>query len=449
VTSVTVDVLGNSYLTGWFNGSIVFNTDTLTSIVQNDIFIVKYDSVGNLIWAKSAGGTGNTAGLGITLDAGSNIYITGYFTSQFIFANDTLVAPSNASNVFLVKYDSSGSKLWGRSAKNTCGGSQGWSVATDGANNVYIAGLFGTTSCSIIFDQDTLSGVGYWNTFLAKYDSMGNVIWAKGTLCPGSAKSYFIATDGFANIYMTGNFDSTITFGASTLINSSGNSDGYLAKYDSSGNALWARSIGGSFLTGYCVATNQNDKIYIAGGSWNPTDTIVTFDTLTAFYPGGTSDPMFVAGYNSSGNILFAKILASGADDKNAISVSQFGSIYVGGDFLDLNPFIVGNDSLPLVGQENVFIAKLRYFPTLGISEESEFLNCNLFPNPFSNTLNVSMSGEEKSKIIIYDVLSRKILEQEFTSDITLNLEEFVNGVYIYEVKNKKGICKKGKVVKN
>jgi len=68
---------------------------------------------------------------------------------------------------------------------------------------------------------------------------------------------------------------------------------------------------------------------------------------------------MFVFCSDTSGHALWAKALTSGGDDNNAVAVTSSGCIYVGGDFGLGNPFIVGQDSLPVVGREDAFVAKL------------------------------------------------------------------------------------------
>ncbi|HLG33482.1 MAG TPA: T9SS type A sorting domain-containing protein, partial [Bacteroidia bacterium] len=449
-SGVTTDSIGNSYLTGWFNGSIVFDSDTLVSITPNDLFVAKYNSSGNLIWAKSMGSNAIFyPTIGITLDRMENIYLTSCFTSQFIFGTDTLIASGAGANYFVAKCDSSGNALWARSATHTCGGSQSLSVAADASASIYISGTFGNTSCSMMVGSDTLVSLGLYNIFIAKYDSSGNALWAKSAGGTGYDKAFFITADTIGNVYATGTFSSaSIAFGSSTITNTSGNSDGFLAKYDSSGNALWAKSIGGSNLISYCVASDKQNKIYVCGGSFQPTDTVVTFDTLTVYYPGGTIDPFFVAGYDSSGQILFAKILASGSDDQNAITVSASGSIYVTSDYYQVNPFIIGNDTLILNGEENVFVAKLSYSIHEGVSEINSMNGYVLYPNPFSNSLFVKTNDNVQTEVILYDILSRKLLQQTFMGSTTLNVEQLASGLYIYEVRNKKGILANGKVIK-
>jgi len=73
-----------------------------------------------------------------------------------------------------------------------------------------------------------------------------------------------------------------------------------------------------------------------------------------------TSDPTFIAGYDSLGNVFFAKGLTSGGDDEFALASGPSGALYFGGDYLSMSqPFIIGNDTFPPAG-EVPFIAKLN-----------------------------------------------------------------------------------------
>ncbi|MEP7169801.1 MAG: T9SS type A sorting domain-containing protein, partial [Bacteroidota bacterium] len=85
---------------------------------------------------------------------------------------------------------------------------------------------------------------------------------------------------------------------------------------------------------------------------------------------------------------------------------------------------------------------------TVGIDEINENTIVNIYPNPVYNELNIKMDNIELSEIILYDLTSRKLLQQKFTNSVTLNTEQLAKGIYIYEVRNKNGVIKKGKVVK-
>lgn len=83
-----------------------------------------------------------------------------------------------------------------------------------------------------------------------------------------------------------------------------------------------------------------------------------------------------------------------------------------------------------------------------GIEEQKENVEIKLYPNPFNDNITIKIKSHELSEIILYDITSRKILQQQFTNSVSLSTEQLAKGLYLYEVRNKDGSCKKGKVVK-
>jgi hypothetical protein len=85
--SITTDASGNVYVTGYFlSATITFGSYTLTNANTSsaDFFIVKYDALGNVLWAKRAGGTLGDAGNSISTVTSGNVYVAGYFSSSTI-----------------------------------------------------------------------------------------------------------------------------------------------------------------------------------------------------------------------------------------------------------------------------------------------------------------------------------------------------------------------------
>ena len=87
-------------------------------------------------------------------------------------------------------------------------------------------------------------------------------------------------------------------------------------------------------------------------------------------------------------------------------------------------------------------------FNSTSIDEPSLFSNL-FFPNPFTDELNFKFTINGIYQVALYDITSRKLAEQQFTNSITLSTEQLVKGIYLYQVRNKNGVIKQGKVVKN
>jgi len=84
-----------------------------------------------------------------------------------------------------------------------------------------------------------------------------------------------------------------------------------------------------------------------------------------------------------------------------------------------------------------------------GINTQTLNEQINVYPNPAIDKLNIIVMNNELSEIILYDIASRKLLHLEFTNAVSLNTEQLAKGLYVYEVRSRSGLCKKGKVVKN
>ncbi len=88
------------------------------------------------------------------------------------------------------------------------------------------------------------------------------------------------------------------------------------------------------------------------------------------------------------------------------------------------------------------------YRLTTGINESENTFGLSLFPNPVTNKLTITIDNYEPTEIILYDLASRKLLQQTFINSTIINTEQLAKGMYLYEVRNRTGIIKNGKVIK-
>jgi len=364
--SVTADTSGNIYITGRFTStSITFSGITLNNSSPGfeEFFLAKYDNNGNILWAKNAIGSNNDMGYCVITDANNDVCVTGYFRNSIIFGSDTLINASANTDVFIVKYDPNGNVLWAKSAQGY-NNDMGYGIATDANNNIYITGYF--RSPSIIFDNDTLLNPDATNyeMFIAKYDSNGNLLWTKSAGGTGDDQGNGISTDFNGNVYITGSFESSITFG-STILTSIGYDDIFLVKYNSSGNFLWAKSAGGvSYDYGRKAVTDISGNIYLAGAFSN---SAIIFGSTTLTNAGGYD--IFITKYDSQGNVLWAKGAGgNGGDNCWGVAIDDCKNIYVAGPSSGTsitfdNITVTGG----LGGGSMAYVAKLGYVPDVPI----------------------------------------------------------------------------------
>ncbi len=353
---VTTDKEGNAYITGYFFVDTVSFGSYKLSCSRQAMFLVKYDPNGNVLWAEQSntGGTGfftATTGFGVTTDHSGNVYIDGTFNEQASF--DTIIVKGYYGS-FVAKYDSSGNLLWANAPTKTPNVSA-ISISADKYENIYVAGNFSDT---LVAGKTTLIGQ-YLNVtyaYIIKYDSNGNAIWAQRSSTPSAnsndnARVNDITTDTYNGVYLIGSLNDTISFGNFTLISpaSTGASNMYLAKFDSSGKVLWAKSSLGdpnsSQWQGYSVVADTLGNIFLTAGDRRIGFDSIYFDSVTYQVTNTNDGNSLILEMDTSGKVLCGAIVSGGGDDKNGVSASPGGNyVNFGGD-LETN-VIFGPDTL-------------------------------------------------------------------------------------------------------
>lgn len=436
---MTCDTSGNVILTGFFRGSsITFGNVTLT---HPGLFVVKFDGAGNVIWARDA--IGNSETRSIITDKNNNVLITGWFnTATLQLGNITLTNGGNLSikDYFVAKYDSSGTILWAKKAGGI-GHDQGMGISTDLAGNVFVTGDF--KSPTISFGNATLTNVNSdsIDIFVAKYDTDGNVLWAKREGGTSSDGGHTIAVSPDGDAYVTGWYYSTsFQYGNNTLnrVGPWGNKDMFVAKYDSDGNVIWSKSVGSVYdVNAWSMVLDLSENIFIAGGYSGSVD----FGAFNLISSGGI-DPAFVVKYNSEGVEQCAFKLSSGGDDLLIIFLDDFGNLYLGGDWGGAS----GITGLPVVGLENAFIAKFRFNCEPVTVNNSITDDCiRIYPNPATTELTIV--GYNPSGLKLCNTLGQTVADAYNTNK--LQIAELQKGLYLLQVFDKKGgLVRVEKVVK-
>jgi len=173
-----------------------------------------------LDWVKTLGGTSYDYGNAIELDQNGNIYVTGYFSGAADFDPGTNVYNLTASggmDAYLCKLDPVGNFLWafkiGGATPSSSYNDNGNDLAIDTQGNVIITGAFtGNTDFDPSANNFIVNSVGYNDIFIAKYNTNGGLVWAKTLGGPYGELSTSVDVDGVNNIYLTGNFGGTLDF---------------------------------------------------------------------------------------------------------------------------------------------------------------------------------------------------------------------------------------------
>ena len=296
-------------------------------------------------YAKSEGGSLADLGSAVTSDMNGNIYVTGFFIDSAIFETEQIIG-NGSLDIFVAKYDKYGDLQW---VINAGGPSldQGIHLQTDNQGNVYVTGLFQGTAK---FENTELTSVGFYDIFLAKYDTQGNLLWVVGAGGISADEGTAISCRN-QDVYLTGKFQDTAYFGSDSLV-SNGYSDIFLAKYNSNGNLQWIKNAGGNdFDNGASLTEDENGNVYLTG-HYRGT---ATFDSIIV--SGNTSNNIFLAKYDTNGSPLWVKSAGGGGNDiGESVIVDHNQDICVTGIYSSTANF--DTETLVSKGGADVFVAK-------------------------------------------------------------------------------------------
>lgn len=210
-----------------------------------DVYLVRTDDSGNLLWSKTFGGTSDDRAADVQQTNDGGFIITGY-TQSF---NITF------GNFYLIKTDSLGNLMWTKTYSG---------ASLEGANSVEQ-----TTDGGYIITGLTYSfGAGQQDVLLIKTDSAGNPIWSKTF---GGA---FYEYGSSVKETLDGGF---IIAGRSNSFNGNGNDDMYLIKTDINGDTLWTKILD-RFQDQAFTVQQTSDGGYIIGGVSNSDDLVIKTD---------------------------------------------------------------------------------------------------------------------------------------------------------------------------
>lgn len=359
---VSKDAGGNFYTTGYFSSSAIFSpTTTLSSNGVADIFLMKTNSSGQLIWAVKAGGFGEDRGLSIETDASGNSYITGFYYGTATFSPQTLTS-AGGQDIFIAKYNSSGILQWLVSAGGP-GCDLSNAIAQDISGNVIITGqfkgtaTFGTTTISSQINPQT--GQPCNNIFIAKYDSNGNFIWVKHGASDKDCRGINIATDGTGNIFTTGIFSDTLTFDQTH--NNNIYNGIYLIKMDSSGQEQWFKRAGGTLHNiAYGITTDMNQDVIITGEA---SGSLSFFGSPTYLLTSPYNYQVFLAKYKGVNGYL-SWAISDGSDSEvssQVVCADNSGNLFITGTFkCKFSEYAdsLGQGTFNSIGYQDIFVTK-------------------------------------------------------------------------------------------
>lgn len=369
---VAVDAAGNSYLTGFFTGTVDFDpadpedaADTLTARGSHDAFVAKYAPNDALVWVRRMGGDAIGAGAmdvggHLALDGGGNVLVAGRFMGAADFGPVTLTAAGDC-DAFVVKLNANGDVSWATSWGNSLYDT-GIGVGADAAGNVYALGI--RTDPAATANND-------WHDVL-KFSPAGALTWTRSVATRHALSGGDLAVDASGNVYAAGTFQGVVDFdpGNRTQLFASGvNYAGFVLKLTSAGNYGWASTFYGQgsgstagFSAAQSVALDGAGNVIVGGYYGNSVD----------FDPGNRTTTLpadgkaFLVKLNNKGSLAWAKALVRGEAGSFAyiysLAADATGNIYATGNFygtVDFDPG-TGTHSRTSSGGSDVFVMKLN-----------------------------------------------------------------------------------------
>lgn len=483
--SVSLDEQGNVYVTGNIAGGANFSGVGAQGRGIFDVFIAKYDPQGNVIWVKLAGGDDNDAGAAIKYKNGF-IYITGYFNDTAWFENTMLLSRGDA-DAFIAKYTTNGVLVWVRQMGGT-NSDLSMSVDADNAGNIYVAGSY---EYSMRLDTFHLTTTNlYSESFYAKFNSLGEVQWAKTTKGTNTNLITGLAFDNDHSVFLTGYFGGNFMMGGSSVNSATTSSDIFLAKIDANGNYDWLKRAGSTYedvAHGVCGDANGNAILvgYFGGTAY--------FDSHTVTY-SDYSD-VFVARYDSAGNNLWVRAGRGHQQDIGwGVTTDAYGNVFATGMYRDVIDFdgnilqaydydlflvsyspsgnlrwittaggvntdcgfsvavsnsgvvalvgyysytgFYGSITLDYAAVNDIVVAEYNPPVVNSIEESADHLGVLLFPNPVSanHDCKLQIAGEEKYSVKIFSASGQLILKETNPLNNQLKTADLPAGFYFVEV---------------
>jgi hypothetical protein len=441
VLGIATDHLGNVYVTGSFTETATFATTDLTSYGGRDIYVAKLNSGGFLQWVYQAGGVSNDEGNALAVTDSNNVYITGYYEGNASFGTQAITG-FGGSDVFVAKMNSNGDFLWARGAGGT-NGDVGSAIAVDDTGHSYITGYFTNAA---LFGTTNLISNGENDMFIAKLDTNGGLLGAFHAGGTSSDNGTGIALDDQGNIYIVGNFWTSITFGP-YLLTCHEAVDIFVVKMNSSAVYMWARSAGGEdYDAGLAITADHAGNTYITG-NFQGTATFATTEVTS----WGDSDA-YVAKLDTNGYLKW--VIQFGGDTSDAgwdICTDYQGGLYVTGFFYGTASF--GSSVLTSMGICDTFLGKLidtqvaNDDNTAGINPSASVLY-PVYPNPIhagqTATIKANIAANENGTLSIYNLRGQRVVNYDLSpgqQQIRYDFHGLASGIYFYRLKTQTVDC--------
>ncbi len=313
-----------------------------------------------ITWSTFYGGNDYDYGYSCAVDSSGDVYLAGQtYSNSGIASGGFQNTYSGTFDGLLVKFSSSGSRIWA-TYYGSNGGTYGNYCIVDRSNNVYLAGSTSSTSSIASGGFQNTYGGGQSDGFLAKFSSGGSRIWATYYGGSGTDAGQSCAMDSSGNVYLAGFTESLTGIASGGFQNTFGGlyDDGFLVKFSSSGNRLWATYYGGNDSDfGRSCAVDNSGNVYLAG--YTASTSGIASGGFQNTFGGGFNNDAFLVKFNSSGNRLWATYYGGMEPDVgNCCAVDGSGNVYLSGAARSDSVIASGGFQNTRGGEADAFLVK-------------------------------------------------------------------------------------------
>lgn len=347
--AIAVDGTGNVYVVGYQDSVGLYDygggvTATGSCPGCNNAVIIKYDSSGTALWARTVthtGGSPTSQFTGVAVDSAGNVYAAGYQSDSVVTydygSGVTSIGAAAGTNAVLVKYDSNGNTQWALTPTG-CGITQSVfkAVTVDSASNIYAVGY---QSDANICNYGAVGVTGFTtfnNPILLKVSTAGTAIWGITNSTGGTGGQFYAVTTDFAgNIYAVGNHNDNSAYNYAGIVVSGASPGGnaMIVKFDGAGTGIWGSSPTAAANATYFqgVATDPAGNAYAAGFQFG--NSTVTYGAAVNATGPAVGNNAVVVKYSAAGAPVWANsvVTGAGATQFNAVAVDSASNVFAVG----------------------------------------------------------------------------------------------------------------------
>jgi hypothetical protein len=389
-----------------------------------DYWVVKLNTAGNIQWQKSLGGINNDMAFCFqqTVDGG-------YVIAGWSFSTDGDVTGNHGNgDCWVVKLDTTGNIQWQKCLGGT-DGDGAYSIQQTSDGGYVVAGWSCSTDGDITDHHGTNLCNDYW---VVKLDTTGNIQWQKclgGTDGDGAYSIQQTSDGGYIVAGWSMSNDGDVT-------GNHGNGDYWVVKLDTLGNIQWQKCLGGIDSDGAYSIQQTSDSGYVVAGwsSSNDGDVISNH---------GIFQDYWIVKLDVAGTIKWQKCLGGTAgDEANSIQQTSDGGYVVAGWSSSTDGDIINHHGTN--SYNDCWIVKLTFSP-IGVENISSFSYVKVYPNPFTDFINIDI-GNETVDIKLINTLGQIVLEknlQQGENRLVSGINIIPAGVYTLRIQDADNVLSK------